>query len=791
LFAFPRFRCNNKNVTYTKTMSLSEGDRLGRFEILEPIGAGGMGEVWRVRDTELGRDVAIKVLPAEVADSPERRKRFEREARATAGLNHPNLLTIHDVGIDDGRPFIVTELLEGESLRRVLRKGLQSHATTVEWSLAVAHGLAAAHAKAIVHRDIKPDNVFLTTDNRVKILDFGLAKILETEVSDEDETAALSSDTAAGALLGTMGYMAPEQLRGDPVDSRTDVFSFGCVFYELLSGRRPFAGGSSAEHISAVLRDEPPPLDEAVPHSLRAIVQRCLEKKPAARYQSAGEIAAALDAIDKSSLGLAPGKQPSTPIHAAQSSAEPAVAVMPFANLSGDPEQEYFCDGMAEEILGAIGKVRGLKVLARSSSFAFKGQQTDPRKVGNAIGADHLLEGSVQRAGDRIRISARLVQARDGSQLWADRYDRTISDIFQLEDEISAEVANQLRTALLPEELGQMQRRHIPDREANDLYFRGRYLWYRRRQGDLPAAIGLFERAIANDPDFPQPRVGIAEVMAVFGLHCYMDPKIAFGRARAEAEKVLELDESVAAAHSVRGAALGYHEFRFEESEECFKRALELDPGSGIIRCWFAGLMGGFRRFADWENLAREAAAAEPMAPLVQGLAGFNLLQSGSNDGWELMHRALEMDPEHPTVNHYYGLAVTNVGCYEKALPHLEIGFRAGMLVDGGILALAFSELGQTERIKAISAQIDEIAQSRYVPHASRALIALARGDVEECFDHLDAGCSQGEQDSAMVEVYTCLEPYRNHPRYRRLLQKIGIPERAKPSPVRPPDGCR
>ena len=205
-----------------------------------------MGEVWRARDTELDRQVAVKVLPAEVADSPERRKRFEREARATAGLNHPNILTIHEVGIEQGRPFLVTELLEGESLRRVLRQGLPSHATTAEWGLAVAHGLAAAHTKTIVHRDVKPDNVFLTTDNRVKILDFGLAKILETETSDEDETAALSSDTAAGTLLGTMGYMAPEQLRGDPVDVRTDVFSLGCVLYELLSGRRPFAGGSSA-----------------------------------------------------------------------------------------------------------------------------------------------------------------------------------------------------------------------------------------------------------------------------------------------------------------------------------------------------------------------------------------------------------------------------------------------------------------------------------------------------------------------------------------------------------------
>ncbi len=251
-------------------MSLSQGDRLGRYEVLDPIGAGGMGQVWRARDTELDREVAIKVLPPQVADSPDWRKRFEREARATAALNHPNLLTVHDVGIDHDQPYIVTELLEGESLRRVLRHGPPPPVSAVAWSLGIAHGLAAAHNRNIVHRDLKPDNVFLTTDNRVKILDFGLAKILVTEIATEEETAALPSDTAAGTLLGTMGYMAPEQLRGDPVDTRTDVFAFGCVLYEMLSGRRPFAGGSSAEYISAALRDDPAPLDDAVSVTLRA-----------------------------------------------------------------------------------------------------------------------------------------------------------------------------------------------------------------------------------------------------------------------------------------------------------------------------------------------------------------------------------------------------------------------------------------------------------------------------------------------------------------------------------------
>ncbi len=483
-------------------------------------------------------------------------------------------------------PIIVTELLEGETLRRVLRHGPPPPVSAVAWSLGIAHGLAAAHSRNVVHRDLKPDNVFLTTDNRVKILDFGLAKILETEIADEDETAALSSDTAAGTLLGTMGYMAPEQLRGDPVDTRTDVFAFGCVLYEMLSGRRPFAGGSSADYVSAALRDDPAPLDDSLSLGLRAIVRRCLEKRPAARYQGAGELVAVLETLDPDSLGAVSGAQSAPSITDARSGAEPAVAVMPFANLSNDDEQEYFCDGMTEEILGAIGKVRGLKVLARSSSFAFKGKEADPREVGRTIGADHLLEGSVRRVGDRVRISARLVQATDGTQLWADRYDRTISDIFELQDEISIEVANQLRTALLPDELSQLKRRHIPDREAYDLFLRGRHLWYRRREGDMMQAVKLYEQAIEIDPDYAEPHVGIAEVFMVLGMYSVMPSKAAYARVRQEVTIALELDEELASAQGVRGFVATYCDFDFEAGERHFNRAIALDPTSAHFHCW-------------------------------------------------------------------------------------------------------------------------------------------------------------------------------------------------------------
>jgi len=758
-------------------MALASGDRLGRFEILERLGAGGMGEVWRARDTELGRDVAVKVLPEEVAANPTRLDRFRREARALANLSHPNLLTIFDIGVDAGRPYTVAEMLDGRSLRTTLRRGPVTAASAVTWALEIARGLAAAHAGAVVHRDLKPDNVLLTRDGTIKILDFGLAKILDPDDFDMVGDETISEPTEAGTLLGTMGYMAPEQLRSEPVDTTTDVFALGCILYEMLTGRRPFAGGSRAEQISSVLRDDPEPLPSILPLTLRSVVRRCLEKRAVARYQNAGEVAAALEAIDLEALENIIGGGAAEHSMTTDSGSGITVAVMPFLNLSGDPEQEYLCDGMTEEILGTIGKIRGLRVLARSSGFAFKGTDADPREIGRAIGADHLVEGSFRRLGDRIRVAARLVQTSDGSQLWADRYDRTSSDIFELQDEVSVEVANQLRTALLEDEVDRLRRRHIPDREAADLYLRGRYLWYRRREGDMLSAIALFERAIERDPEYPQPHAGIAEVMSVLGANAYIDPKVAFARVRTELDLVFALDDSISSAHACRAMLYGYHLFQWEPADESFRRAIELEPNWGHVKCWYAGFLNGARRHDEAAIQARAAAAAEPMAPVVQTLAGVNLVNAGIDEGFAVMRRALDMDPELPTAHHFLGLKLVGTGRFDEAIPHLEKGLQAGILVDAGLMAIALARLGQHGRIAEIEELLDQIGKTRYLSHFTRGTLALAKGDPEHCLDHIDAAREQGEYEAMLIECFDAFAPLRNHPRYRRHLEIMGIPE--------------
>jgi TolB-like protein/Tfp pilus assembly protein PilF len=752
-----------------------------------------MGEVYRARDTALGRDVAVKVLPEQFADSAERRARFEREARAAAALNHPNLLTVHDVGLDDGTPYLVTELLEGETLRQVLREGACAPASAVAWATGIARGLAAAHAKGVVHRDLKPDNVFLTADGGLKILDFGLAKILAQETEDATQAETVTDDTEAGRVLGTMGYMAPEQLRGEPVDVRTDVFALGCVLYEMLAGRRPFLGGSSAEHASAVLRDDPPPLDEALPLPLRTMVRRCLEKRPASRYHSAGEVVAALEAIDPSTLSGISGAAHARSIRIASSAGEPAVAVMPFANLSGDPDQEYLCDGMAEEILGAIGKVRGLKVLARSSSFAFKGRQADPREVSRTIGADHLLEGSVRRLGDRIRISARLVQASDGTQLWSDRYDRTISDIFALQDEISVEVANQLRTTLLPDELSNLKRRHIPDREAYDLFLRGRYLWYRRREGDMKHAMGLYQQAIEKDPEFPDPRVGLAEALNVLGAYNYMDPRTAYARALQLVEEALELDPDLPSAHAVRGFLGSYHRFDWGGSERDYRRAIELDRHSAPTHCWYAGLLNMIGRHSEGAEQGRRAIALEPMSPLILGLGGFNIAFENVAEGLAHQQRAIEIDPKHPIANLYLAtMLVERLHAYEQAMPHLEVAMADGLKFAFGLAVLALSKIGQADRLAEVEATIAAMQPSELTPIWIDVCRAAGRSDRDAFLEALPRAVEVGEFGTLFIAIWSFSDVVRDDPRFHAILERIGLedvprcPVRGwdRPSPV-------
>jgi serine/threonine-protein kinase len=580
---------------------LHAGTRLGPYEIVDLLATGGMGEVYRARDHRLGREVAVKTLPSASLADPSRRRRFDQEARAAGALNHPNILAVYDVGTEADGPYVVCELLEGDTLGGRLRGRPGPLPVAEAFALArqIAAGLAAAHEKGIVHRDLKPANVFVTADGRAKILDFGLAKWLPAAGPPEATDA-----TRPGTLLGTVGYMSPEQLRGEPADRRSDIFSFGTVLYEMLSGRRAFGGGSAAENMSAILREEPVPLP-GVPAALDAVVQRCLRKRAEDRFPSGRHLLSALDAATSGAVSVPP--------------AAPSIAVLPFANLSADPDQDYFCEGLAEELITALARLPGLRVAARSSSFRFKGRGADLREVGTELHVDRVLEGSVRKAGGRLRVAVQLVDVRDGYQLWSERFDRSLEDVFAVQDEIAAQVARTLAPALTAGEAARAGRSRTPDLEAYHLYLRGRHSWNKRHQGGLQTAVRYFAGAVDRDPAYAAAYAGLADTYGLLALDVYgvLAPSEAMPRAKAAAERALDLEPGLADARAARAWVRLHYDWDWQGSEDDFRASLDLDPGRATTHHWYSFLLSARGRHEEAAREARRAWELDPLSPIV------------------------------------------------------------------------------------------------------------------------------------------------------------------------------
>ena len=584
-------------------MTLRTGDRLGPYEIVAPLGAGGMGEVYRARDTRLGRDVAIKVLPAEFASDPDRLRRFEQEARATGQLNHPNILTVFDIGRHEGAPYIVTELLEGETLQERLRPGGLPLRKAVEIAIEIARGLAAAHDKGIIHRDLKPANLFVTIDGRVKILDFGIAKLAAPRSAHESaETAPVPGATEAGTALGTVGYISPEQLRGQPVDHRTDVFSFGCVLYEMLSGRRAFAGETTADTIAAVLGKNPAPLGVGVPSALQGIVRRCLEKLPEDRFSSAHDLVLALNAVSETLLtGQAPSEPPAK-----------SIVVLPFENLSPDPENAFFADGLTEELIADLSKVRVLRVISRTSAMLLKGSKKDVPTIARELNVRYVLEGSVRRAGNSLRITAQLIDAANDAHLWAEKYGGTLDDVFAIQEKVSRSIVDALKLTLTADEKHRLAARMIPDVKAFDLYLQARREAYHLMTEEaLDHAVRLTRQAL----DIVGPNALLYSLLAEIEF-IYHDQGIHHGEeslrsGESWAKRALELAPETAPAFQ----ALGSIQARRGDMVQAIhnlRRANELQT-SGETLCFLAWRCSEVGQMAEARRCAADAVSVDPL----------------------------------------------------------------------------------------------------------------------------------------------------------------------------------
>jgi eukaryotic-like serine/threonine-protein kinase len=546
-------------------MALALGTRLGPYEITAQIGVGGMGEVYRARDTRLDRIVAIKVLPEALAADPQFRDRFEHEARAISSLNHPHICTLYDVGHQDGTNYLVMEYLEGETIAQRLEKGALPLDQALRCAIEIADALDRAHRQGITHRDLKPSNIMLTKGG-AKLLDFGLAKSRTPGMAGANLSALPTTPpnlTAQGTILGTFQYMAPEQAEGGRLDARADVFSFGAVLYEMVSGRCAFRGTSVAQVLSAVLRDDPG-LFEAPP-AVTHIVTRCLAKQPGQRFQTMADVKAALEQAVQKSPSL-----------------EPSIAVLPFANLSADKENEYFSDGLAEEIINVLAHVPGLKVIARTSAFAFRGKEQDIRTIAHTLGVRSILEGSVRRSGSRIRVTAQLIDAEGGHHLWSERYDREMADVFAIQDDIAQAIASALQTKLSVAPA--VIRRYTPNLPAYEAYLKALHHLGHVTPDQLARAKEWLEQAIALDPQFALAHNALGFYYLRLALPGLLPAHDAMPLVRAGARKALSIDASLPEAYALLGVVAAIYDYDWVESERLFRLATRGDSVPPIVR---------------------------------------------------------------------------------------------------------------------------------------------------------------------------------------------------------------
>ena len=760
------------------------GTQLGTYAVLSKLGEGGMGEVFRARDTKLNRDVALKILPAAFARDTDRLARFRREARAVAALNHPNIVTIFSIEEHDGVPFMTMELIEGCTLDQAIPQDGLALARFFDIAIALADALSAAHRKQIIHRDLKPANVMVTEDGHVKVLDFGLARAVDADGSRAKDDVTDLAITKAGVIVGTMPYMSPEQIAAQPVDHRTDLFSLGIILYELATGERPFRGNSAASLMACILRDRPAPVRDRrsdVPADVCQLIDTCLEKEPRDRIQTAPEILDELKACRRAWESKA--ERSSRPA-ARESITGPAergtsIAVLAFSDMSAAKDQDWFCDGVAEEILNALTPLKGLRVAARTSAFSFKGKGEDLRTIGEKLNVTTVLEGSVRRAGDRVRITVQLSDVADGFQRWSERYDREVKDIFDMQDEIARAVAERLRVTLAAGD--RLVEQATSNIEAYELYLKGRAL-VDRRGASVPAGLDLLEKAVRLDAGYSLAWAAIADALTVLAYSGAARGSEAKPRAMAAARRSIELDPASAAGHTALACATLLFENDRAAAKQEFERALELSPNYGMGRCWYALFYCQWAR-GDFEQgiaEARRALDSDPLSSYVtMNLANCLLTAGRLDEAIETGRRAIQLDHESFVARWALGIALGMSGRFEDAVATLEAAARMSGRHGLALVALAsvFGQWGKRSEAIALHRELMDRASREYVSASHLALTAEAAGDHEEAMAFVRRAWD--EREPAFILWGRHFPPYRalhSDPRFAAILREMDSP---------------
>jgi TolB-like protein/Flp pilus assembly protein TadD len=705
------------------------------YRVLGKLGAGGMGEVYQAEDTRLRRTVALKFLPDRLVEDPVARERFEREARAIAALNHPNIVTIYDINADQGRMFLAMECVEGETVRARLDRCLSGHEMLgVEQAFDIARqiaaGLSAAHAKGIVHRDIKPQNVVIDRQGLVKILDFGLAK----QAADETRAESLTSD---GSILGTVAYMSPEQAAGLSVDHRTDLWSLAVVLYEMLTGRQPFGGGHPLSVIQSIIYSTPEPVSARRPElgaGVDDLLARALAKTPDSRYQSAQELLAAFEARRAGTAS-----RQSRPASVADRLA--SIAVLPFDDMSTEKDQAYFCDGIAEELITALGRIENLRVAARTASFAFKGGAVDVGEIGARLRVQTVLSGSLRRSGSRIRVTAELVKVADASPMWSERFDREAGDIFAIQDEVTAAIIEHLKLTLLPGEQELVYRRATRNVEAHDLYLKGlHFLWVYSGTG-FHEAIQAFERAVDIDPFNARAYWGLSDAYLQATFWGNRPPSETCLKVKTYARKALEIDPTLGDAHGALSYVHTIYDWNWPLAEREAREAVRLSPKSAMVRAYYSWFLLNTDRP---KQAAAEALAARELDPessfIVMAVGIAFIFRREFARAIEELEVGISSNPGFFVLHEFLGLALMGAGRHADAIREFEraaeLSGRAQVIL--GELGLAYGQAGRRAEADEVFRELEERSHSEYVSPLSFVYMHLTRGNLREALRWLN-----------------------------------------------------